>query len=76
MKFGFWHEGLTFIGIFLFMVGVPCLIVAFLGTRLIDHLGQYPSRSAKLQMNVCVQLLLTEILTFGMLALFYHIFSD
>lgn len=76
MKFAFWYEGLTFIGIFLFMVGVPCLVVAFLGTRLIDHLGQYPSRSAKFQMNVCVQLLLTEIITFGMLALFYHIFSD
>lgn len=76
MKFQYWHEGLAFIGIFLFMVGVPCLVVAFLGTRLIDHLGHHPSRSAKLQMSVCIQLLITEILTFLMLALFYHIFSD
>lgn len=76
MKFEFWQEGFVFIGIFLFMVGVPCLIAAFLGTHLIDHLGQHPSRSGKLQMSVCIQLLITEILTFFMLAMFFRIFSD
>lgn len=76
MKFQFWHEGFIFIGCFIVMVGVPCFFTAMLGTRLIENLGQYPSRSAKMQMGICVQLLLVEIVGFAMLALFFHIFSD
>ena len=76
MRFQYWTEGLIFIGIFLFVVGLPCLMVALLGTKLIDHIGQCPSKSARLQMIVCVQLLLVEIVSFGVLAVFYHIFSD
>jgi hypothetical protein len=76
MRFQFWHEGLIFIGCFFVMVGLPCLLTAILGTRLIDNLGQWPSRSAKLQLGICVQLLLVEIFTFAMLAAFYRVFSD
>ena len=74
--FQYWTEGLTFIGLMLFIVGLPCTAVAVLGTRLIDHIGQYPSKSARLQMVVCVQLLGVEIFSFLMLALFFKIFSD
>ena len=76
MKFQYWHEGFVFIGLFLFMVGLPCVVTAILGTRLIDNLGQWPSKNARLQMGVCVQLLLVEIFSFFMLAIFFHIFSD
>jgi hypothetical protein len=74
--FQYWTEGLTFIGVMLFVVGVPCVAVAVLGTKLIDHIGQYPTKSAKLQMIVCVQLLAVEIFSFLMLALFFKVFSD
>jgi hypothetical protein len=76
MRFQYWHEGLIFIGCFFVMVGLPCLLTAILGTKLIDNLGQWPSRSAKLQLGICVQLLLVEIFTFAMLAAFYRVFSD
>ncbi len=76
MRFQFWHEGLIFIGCFLVMVGLPCLLTAILGTKLIDNLGQWPSRSAKLQIGICVQLLLVEIFAFAMLATFYRVFAD
>ncbi len=76
MRFQYWTEGLIFIGLFLIIIGLPCLMVAILGTKLINHIGQYPSKSARLQMVVCVQLLLVEMLSFGILAIFYHIFSD
>ena len=76
MKFQYWHEGFIFIGMFIVMVGVPCFFTALLGTKLIERLGNYPSRSAKLQMGICVQLLLVEIFGFMMLALFFHVFSD
>jgi hypothetical protein len=76
MRFQFWHEGLIFIGCFFVMVGLPCLLTAILGTKLIDNLGQWPSRSARLQLGICIQLLLVEIFTFAMLAAFYRVFSD
>jgi hypothetical protein len=76
MRFQYWTEGLIFIGLFSFIVGLPCLMVAILGTRLINHLGQHPSKSARLQMITCVQLLAVEIFSFGVLAIFFHIFSD
>ena len=76
MRFQFWHEGLIFIGCFFVMVGLPCLLTAILGTKLIDNLGQWPSRSARLQIGICIQLLLVEIFTFAMLAAFYRVFSD
>ena len=76
MKFQFWYEGFVFIGLFIVMVGVPCFFTAILGVKLIDRLGQYPSRSAKLQMSVCIQLLMVEIVGFMMQAAFFHFFSD
>jgi len=76
MHFQYWHEGLVFIGCFFVMVGLPCLLTAILGTKLIDSLGQWPSRSARLQIGICIQLLFVEIITFVMLATFYRVFSD
>ena len=74
--FQYWTEGLVFIGLMLFVVGVPCIAVAVLGTKLIEHIGQFPTKSARLQMSVCVQLLAVEILSFFVLALFFRIFAD
>lgn len=76
MRFQYWTEGLIFIGMFMLIVGIPCVLVAWLGTRLINYIGEHPSSSAKMQMTVCVQLLFVEILSFSVLALFFHIFSD
>ncbi|MFH0753710.1 MAG: hypothetical protein V2A70_04015 [Candidatus Omnitrophota bacterium] len=75
-SFQFWNEGLKFIGVVLVVVTVPCVAVAVLGTRLINHIGQYPSKSARLQMAVCLQLLAVMIVSFSMLALFFRVFSD
>ncbi len=74
--FQYWREGWVFIAAMFFIVGVPCVAVAVLGTRLINHIGRYPTKSAQLQMGVCIQLLLVEIFSFSMLAIFFHVFSD
>ena len=76
MHFRYWTEGLIFIFIFLFIVGVPCFLIAVIGSRLTNSLGLFPTRSAKLQLAVVWQLLLVEIVSFIMLALFFRIFSD
>ncbi len=75
-QFQYWREGWVFIAAMLFVVGIPCIAVAVLGTKLIDHIGRFPTKSAQLQMGVCIQLLFVEIFSFLMLALFFHVFSD
>ena len=74
--FEFWHEGIIFISIMFFIVSIPCAAVAILGVRLINHIGQYPSKSASLQMSICIQLLAIEIFSFLALAVFFKVFSD
>ncbi|MBF0122856.1 MAG: hypothetical protein HQL21_05550 [Candidatus Omnitrophica bacterium] len=76
MRFEYWHEGLIFIGCFLVMVGFPCLMVGFLGPKLIDEIGTWPTKAAQAQMRVIVPLLLVEVVSFCMLAAFFQFFSD
>lgn len=75
-KFGYWHEGLIFIVVFSIVLAIPCVAIAYLGSKLIQNLGQYPSKSAKFQIATALPLLGTMILSFGLFALFFHIFSD
>ncbi len=76
MQFEYWYQGFIFIGMILLIVGLPCTLTAIMGTRLIDEIGNRPSSSAHLHMGVCIKLLLVEIFSFGMLLLFFHMFSD
>jgi hypothetical protein len=75
-KFAYWYEGFVFILIFTVIMAIPCVSIAFLGSKLISNLGQYPSRSAKLQVETALPLLGVMILTFGMFIIFFLIFSD
>lgn len=76
MNFEYWNEGLIFILCFLVMVGFPCLMVALLGPKLIDEIGTWPTRTARAQMKMVLPLFIVEIVSFGMLAVFFQIFSD
>ena len=76
MHFEYWNEGLVFIGCFLVMVGFPCLMVGFLGPKLIDEIGTWPTKTAQAQMKMFIPILLVEVVSFGMLAAFFQIFSD
>ena len=76
MRFEYWYEGLFFIGFFVFLVGFPCIMVAILGPKLIDEIGTWPTRTARAQMKMAIPLLLVEVFSFFMLALFFHVFSD
>ena len=75
-KFSYWHEGLVFTMVFLVVMAVPCVLIAFLGSRLIDNLGQRPTRNVRTHLDMALPLLGTMILSFGMLVAFYQFFSD
>ena len=76
MRFEFWNEGLIFIGCFVVMVGFPCVMIGFLGPKLIDEIGTWPTKTARAQMKMVLPLLLVEVVSFCMLAVFFQIFSD
>lgn len=75
IEFSQWGESLIFIGIFSLIIIIPCVVVALLGRKMIDKLGQFPSNTPAIQMGVLMWLLLTEALTFVALIAFYKFFS-
>lgn len=75
-KFTYWYEGLIFLAVFLIVIAIPCVLIAFLGSRLIYQLGQYPTRSSKANLDMAFPLLGAMILSFSLLVAFYRFFSD
>ena len=76
MHFEYWTEGFIFIGFFLVIVGLPCVMAVILGVKLIDHIGMYPTKSSAMQMSVALKLAVVQVISFVMLAVFFRIFSD
>ena len=75
-KFAYWYEGFIFILIFTVIMAIPCVSIAIMGSKLISNLGQYPTKSARLNVQTALPLLGVMILTFGLFIIFFHIFSD
>ena len=75
-KFTYWYEGLIFIAIFMVVIAIPCVLVSFLGSRLIYQLGQYPTKSGKQNLDMALPLLGSMVVSFGLLFAFYRYFSD
>ncbi len=75
MGFRFWYEGILFISYFALIIGLPCFMVSLLGTKMINDLGNFPTKSAKIQTVTLLQLFVVEIIASTMLFIFYRVFS-
>jgi hypothetical protein len=75
MGFKYWYEGVLFVLFFGSIVALPCFFVALLGTKMINELGNFPTKVAKIQVSVLWKLFIVEIVSFGMLTVFFRIFS-
>lgn len=75
-KFSYWHEGLIFTFVFLVVMAIPCALIAFFGSRLINNLGQHPTKDVKAHLDMALPILGTMIISFGILVAFYQFFSD
>ncbi len=73
--FPLWVEGLTFIVMFFFVIGFACFWVALLGSRMINDIGNHPTKSAQLQFTTAWKLMLIELVAFALLVAFYMIFN-
>ena len=75
IPFNLWSESLVFAVIFTFIVLVPCILVTFMGKKMIHQLGQYPSKTPAIQMSIFVQLVVIEIVTFTLLTGFLFVLA-
>ena len=75
MGFTHWYEALIFIIIFSILVGIPCFAVAVIGTQMVNDLGNFPTKAAKIQSSASWKVLLIAIASFFLLALFFHFFN-
>ena len=75
MGFKHWAEGMTFIGAFLVIVGVPCVLIAILGSKKINDLGNFPTKTAKIQVSADWKIALIGFIGLGLLGCFFQIFS-
>ena len=75
MGFRYWYEGALFVLFFGLIVGLPCFFVAFLGSKMVNDLGNFPTKTAKIQVGILWKIFIVEVVAFLMLVAFYHIFS-
>lgn len=76
VRFDLWIEGLIFVLIFGMIVLIPCVFIAIFGRKLIDQLGRYPSKAARIHMKALVPVVITEIAAFLFLIGFYLVISN
>ncbi len=74
--FEYWYEGVIFIFIFLFIITIPCIGISIIGSRMINQLGRFPSKTPAIQLSIFFQFVLLMIITFTFLIVFYHFFSS
>lgn len=67
---------LMLIGVFIFVIGLPCVGTAFLGVKMVKRLANYPSKTPVIHLSVVSQLVVLELISFGLLLLLYHILAD
>ena len=75
MRFEYWNEAYVFIGTFFVLMLLPCFGVAFIGYRMIEKLGQFPSKTPAIQLSIFLQLVATEVICFSLILTYFKILS-
>ena len=71
MGFKHWFQGLEMIGMFLVVVALPCFFVGLWGSKMVNDLGNNPSKSAAIQTSAGWKIFLVEIVSFILLMSLY-----
>jgi hypothetical protein len=71
MGFKHWFQGLEIIFMFLVVVALPCFFVALWGSKMINDIGNNPSKNAQIQAGTGWKIFLVEIFSFVLLVGLY-----
>ena len=67
MGFRHWFQGLEMIFLFLVVVALPCFFIGLWGSKMINDLGNNPSKSAQIQAAAGWKIFFVEIVSFVLL---------
>jgi hypothetical protein len=66
---------LIFLVIWAFIILVPCVAMCWLGFRLIEKLGQYPSKTPTIQKNIMVPYIIIAVSAMTALLIFFKVLT-
>jgi hypothetical protein len=75
MGFSYWVEGLVFVLLFLAIIAGSCAAIVILGSKMINELGNFPTRNVQIQFSYGWKIFLAETIAFILLAGFFHLFN-
>ena len=75
-EFTSWAESFVVLGIFSLIIILPCAFVAMMGVKLIEQIGNYPSKTPVIQMGILYKLVFLEIVTALAFFIFYNVFGQ
>ena len=67
---------LIYLGVWCFLILVPCFLMGWIGFRFVTRLGQYPSKTALLQKSVFLPYMLVAIFSMTLILVFFKYFSS
>jgi len=68
MGFKHWFQGFEMIIMFLVAVALPCYFVGLWGSKMINAMGNHPSKCAQIQARSGWKIIGVEIISFALLA--------
>jgi hypothetical protein len=75
MGFRDWFEAFKLIVVFGILIGVPCFFTAILGSRMINDLGNFPTKSAQIQKKASWIVIIIQVISFIFLLGFFNAIS-
>jgi len=67
LGFKHWFQGIEVISWFLVVVALPCTFIGLWGSKMINALGNHPSRSVEIQAAAGWKILVVEAISFTLL---------
>ena len=64
---------LIFVLIFFVLIGIPCVGIGWIGFKLIEKLGRYPSKTPAIHMSALFKLIVIEVVSTTLLLAFFKI---
>ena len=73
VAFDLWRQALIFGSVYFFIILISCLLTLFMGLKVINQLGRYPTRAPQILMRSCFPFICLVVMTFGLMLGFFHI---
>lgn len=74
MGFKYWHEALIFVALFSVLVLVPCYFIAVFGSKMINEMGNFPTKAEEIQSKSLWKVVVVFIVAALLLSVFFHFF--